>query len=90
MDPEEEERILEELTDEDPDLSKEIDSKIFNIDIIHDIPDRDFQKILNDFSETEIAMVLKGRKRKNKEKNLQKICHSRGKSLFTENQSLSE
>ena len=63
MDPEEEERILDEITDEDPDLSKEIDSKIFNIDIIHDIPDKDFQKILNDFSETEIAMILKGQKR---------------------------
>ena len=86
MDPEEEERILEELTDEDPDLSREIDSKIFSIDIIHDIPDRDFQKILNDFSETEIAMILKGRSGKIKKKFAKNLSMQRKELIHRESE----
>lgn len=77
MDPDEEERILDEITDISPELSKEIDSKIFIIDIVFDIPDRDFQKILNDFSEQEIAMILKGRGNKVKKKFLKNLSQQR-------------
>jgi flagellar motor switch protein FliG len=77
MDPEEEERILDELNDVNPELSKEIDSKIFNIDIVFDIPDKDFQKLLNDFSEEEIALILKGRNHKVKKKFLKNLSHQR-------------
>ena len=86
MDPEEEERILDELTEEDPDLSKEIDSKIFNIDIVHDIPDRDFQKILNDFSETEIALILKGRSGKIKKKFAKNLSQQRKELIHRESE----
>ena len=86
MDPEEEERILDELTDEDPDLSREIDSKIFSIDIVHDIPDRDFQKILNDFSETEIALILKGRSGKIKKKFAKNLSQQRKELIHRESE----
>ncbi len=86
MDPEEEERILEELNDEDPDLSREIDSKIFSIEIIHDIPDRDFQKLLNDFSETEIAMILKGRGGKIKKKFAKNMSQQRKEMVHRESE----
>ena len=84
MDREEEERILEELHDVNPELSKEIDSKIFSIDIVFDIPDRDFQRILNDFSEQEIALILKGRDHKVKKRFLKNISQQRKEIVHRE------
>ncbi len=86
MDPEEEERILGELTDENPELSREIDSKIFTIDIIHDIPDRDFQRVLNDFSEQEIALILKGQSGKIKKKFAKNLSQQRKELIHRESE----
>ena len=86
MDPEEEERILEELKDEDEDLSREIDSKIFSIDIVLDITDRDFQKVLNDFSEQEIALILKGREGRIKKKFAKNLSQQRKELVHRESE----
>ncbi len=84
MDPEKEEEILNEISELSPDLSKEIDSRIFSIDIVNDIPDIDFQKLLNNFSETEIAVLLKGRDSRIKKKFLKNISQQRKELVMRE------
>ena len=77
MDLSDEEKILAELSDLDPALSTEISSQVYTIDIVHDIPDMYMQKILLDFTEKEIAVVLKGRDKTVKDKILSAMSKTR-------------
>jgi flagellar motor switch protein FliG len=57
MDPGREEAILKTL---EPNVSNEIKKKLYTIDIVFQIPDKDLQKVLRDHSDREIAMLTKG------------------------------
>jgi flagellar motor switch protein FliG len=61
MTPDEGESILRDLEDVNPEISHEIKEKIFTIDIIFDIRKKDFQKLLSDFTEKELAVIIKGK-----------------------------
>lgn len=54
-------RILDNLADIDKILSESVREKLFTIDTILFVKDTDLEKILRDFSDTEIAILLKGR-----------------------------
>jgi len=57
MDPGSEQAILQTL---EPNVSNEIKKKLYTIDIVFQIPDKDLQKVLRDHSDREIAMLTKG------------------------------
>jgi flagellar motor switch protein FliG len=57
MDPGKEQAILQTL---EPNVSNEIKKKLYTIDIVFQIPDKDLQKVLRDHSDREIAMLTKG------------------------------
>ncbi len=56
-----EERILKEMSDADAVLSEQVKEKLFTIDVIFSIDDTDLQDILRDYSDQEIAVLIKGK-----------------------------
>ena len=53
-------RILDSLSDKDRGLAEAVREKLFTVDTISFINDTDMEKVLRDFSDTEIAVLLKG------------------------------
>ena len=60
MDLSDEGRILDNLADSDENLAESVREKLFTVDTIHFIRDADMEKILRDFTDSEIAILLKG------------------------------
>ncbi|MCP4159863.1 MAG: hypothetical protein GY760_07310 [Deltaproteobacteria bacterium] len=54
-----EQKILESLSGENPDLSRDIKEKLFTIDTVLHIDRNDLQKVLNELSERDIVMLLR-------------------------------
>ncbi|MCK5672200.1 MAG: flagellar motor switch protein FliG, partial [Spirochaetales bacterium] len=52
--------ILDTLSDTDEDLAEQVREKLFTVDTLHYVRDTDMEKILRDFTDTEIAVLLKG------------------------------
>jgi len=73
----EEEKIIDELESMDPELSRDIKSRLFSLDSVLKIHDKDLQKALRDFDERELAYVLKGKDLNFKEKILSNISERR-------------
>lgn len=72
-----EESILSNLGEENPDLSDSIREKLFTLDDILRVPDREIQKRLRDLSEREIALVLKGKSAAFRDKIFQNVSQTR-------------
>ena len=70
MDREDERRLLEELEHNEPELAEQIKSKLYTMDSILNIRDRDLQEILLEFSENDIAPADNGSKPKNKREDI--------------------
>ena len=77
MDAKDEEDIIKDISEFDPDLSKEIEDQVYTIDIIFKISDKDLHKILNDFSDKEVAVILKGQEADIKNKILSSLSQTR-------------
>jgi len=54
-------RLLDDLGDVDPELAKSMKEKLFDFHMMYRIRDRDMQRILRDFTDREIALMLKGK-----------------------------
>ena len=61
VDPRMEERVLDALSDENPELSKNVRDRLFTLDDVLRVPGKAMQKALRDFQDRDIALVLKGR-----------------------------
>ncbi len=61
VDPRLEERVLSALGEESPELSREVKERLFTLDDVLRVPDRELQKALREFQDRDIALVLKGR-----------------------------
>lgn len=72
-----EEKILDELTSDDTTLAAEIKEKIYTLDMILNMEDRDVQYLLRDFENSELAIIIKGRKQDLKDKLLNNISERR-------------
>ena len=53
--------IIENLHDENPDLAKDIKEKLFSTDTVLQLYDQDLQRVLRDFDDHELAVLLKGK-----------------------------
>jgi flagellar motor switch protein FliG len=60
MDIADEKRLLDSLGDADPSLAEQVKEKLYTMDTVLHLRDRDLQSILLDMDEKEIALLLKG------------------------------
>lgn len=72
-----EESILDHLGEDSQDLSDSIRERLFTLDDILRVPDREVQKRLRDLSEREIALVLKGKSAAFRDKLFQNVSQTR-------------
>ena len=72
-----EESILNSLEEENRDLSDSIRERLFTLDDILRVPNREVQKRLRDLSEREIALVLKGKSTALRDKLFQNVSQTR-------------
>lgn len=61
VDPKMEERVLDALTEENPELSKNVRDRLFTLEDVLRVPSKAMQKALRDFQDRDIALLLKGR-----------------------------
>ncbi len=57
MDPAKEQAILAEL---EPNTANQIRKKLYTIDVVFQLPDKDLQRVMRDYADREIALVLRG------------------------------
>ena len=84
VDPRLEESVLEALDDENPELSRSVRERLFTMDDVLRVPDRDLQKCLRDFADRDLALVLKGREEGFKTKLLRNVSQNRKALILDE------
>jgi len=77
VDPRLEERVLEALAEDSPELSRNVRERLFTLEDVRRVPDRFLQDALRDFKERDIALLLKGRDDGFKEKVLRNVSQNR-------------
>ncbi len=85
MDPGKEQAILQTL---EPNVSNEIRKKLYTIDVVFQIPDKDLQKVLRDHSDREIAMLTKGVEEKARLRILASLSERRRELVRLESEAL--
>ena len=73
----EERKILEDLAEEDRTLSEEIKEQLLTIDAVLHMRDEDLQQVLQDFSEKNIARLLRGKEEEIQNRILQNLSTRR-------------
>lgn len=61
--PQLENEIIEDLRTEDPLLSRDVKDKLLTIDMILNINNSDLQKVLQEYNDVDLAVILKGKSR---------------------------
>ncbi len=84
MDLDGERAVLDSLAEEDPELARSIRDRLFTIDSILAIDDRDLQPVLTEFTEREIACVLAGQAERVRTKLLRNVSERRAKDVSEE------
>lgn len=88
LDPSMEQGLLDELALEVPDLAEEIRDRLFTMDTVPLVDDRDLQKVLAELDDRRIAMLLKGQTDLVRNKILNNLSGSRGRQVAEEYQLL--
>lgn len=60
MDRGQEQSILSEIGNYDPNLGKVIQDRLYTVDIIRNIDERDFQKVIQELTDNELVYLIKG------------------------------
>lgn len=60
LSPSEGSRILDTLTEKYGEVAEQVRERIYSIEMVHDIPGRDLEKILRKWDERQLAIILKG------------------------------
>ncbi|MFP4373974.1 MAG: flagellar motor switch protein FliG [Spirochaetaceae bacterium] len=84
MDLDGERAVLDSLAEEDPELARSIRDRLFTIDSILAIDDRDLQQVLTEFTEREIACVLTGQAERVRSKLLRNVSERRARDVSEE------
>ena len=69
--------ILSGIAADDPELSRDIRERLFTVDDMLRVPDRELQRGLRDVSERDIALVLKGKSQAFRDKVLANVSQSK-------------
>jgi len=86
MDAKNERTLLEFLQEDDPALSVDIKERLFTIDTLLAIEDRDLQKILPEVENGKLALVMKGKSEEIRRKILTNISQARSQIVVEEYQ----
>lgn len=70
-------RILRGLEDEHPELSDDIRERLFTMDDVLRVPDRELQRRLREYDEKELALILKGKSQALRDKLLSNVSQSK-------------
>lgn len=70
-------RILRGLEDEHPELSEDIRERLFTMDDVLRVPDRELQRRLREHDEKELALILKGKSQALRDKLLSNVSQSK-------------
>lgn len=84
MDLDIEHEILSALDDDPDGLGDQIRERLFTIDMLVLINDRDLQNVLKEFSDREIALILKGKEEKIRKKMLENVSTRRAEFIIDE------
>jgi len=84
VDPRLEEKVLEALDQESPELSRNVRDRLFTLDDVLRVRDKALQKALRDFQDRDIALFLKGRDDDFKAKVLQNVSANRRQLVLDE------
>ncbi len=74
MDPAREQAILAEL---EPNTANQIRKMLYTIDVVFQLPDKDLQKVMRDYADRELALVLKGAEEKTRQRLLSSVSERR-------------
>jgi flagellar motor switch protein FliG len=77
MDPSAEERLISSVQEASPELGDELRRRLFTIGVLFHMADQDVQALLRDFSDQELALVLKGKDPKVRERVLANLSDRR-------------
>ena len=82
--------LLDKLDEQDPELADQLRKRLFNIRVLLRIRDRDLERLLRDFEDREIALILKGKEETVRQKVLQNVSQRRRAMIQLEYDSLGE
>jgi flagellar motor switch protein FliG len=74
MDPAKEQAILSEL---EPNTANQIRKRLYTIDVVFQLPDKDLQRVMRDYADRELALVLRGVEEKTRQRLLSCISDRR-------------
>ena len=77
MNPDTGDYILDSLREEDDELAKDIHSSIYTVDLLMNMTDKDVQYLLRDFDNSELAVIIKGKREEIRERILCNISERR-------------
>lgn len=61
MDMSQERLLLDQIEEDNSELAEEIKENLFTIEVVHQIPDKDLQGILKEYTDKELALILKAK-----------------------------
>ena len=80
MDPAKEQAILADL---EPNTANEIRKNLYTIDVVFQLPDKDLQRVMRDYADRELALVLRGAEEKTRRRMLAAVSERR-RGLITD------
>jgi flagellar motor switch protein FliG len=84
MQPGEESSLLESLRDGNEDIAEEVEQRLYSIDIIHELPDDQLERVLRRVDDQEIALLLKGKAEVFRSKMLRNLSERRQRIVVDE------
>jgi flagellar motor switch protein FliG len=87
MDPGKEQAILAEL---EPNTANQIRKKLYTIDVVFQIPDKNLQKVMRDYADRELSLVLKGAEEQVRRRLLASVSERRRELIRLEEDALGE
>ena len=76
--------LLESIDSFDPDIAESIKERLFTVDVVLKIRGIDLQNVLRDYTDEEVALLLKGKDDRIKEKILDNVSDRRAESIRLE------
>jgi len=84
LDPALEQSLLEILAEENPQLARDVGDRLFTVDTLLLIEDKDLQKVLSSMDDKQIALILKGKSEQIRRKILNNLSDARSLQVSQE------
>jgi flagellar motor switch protein FliG len=88
LDVQKEKQIIGDLSVSNPELAEDIKSRLFNLDVVHRISNKDLQKLLREYDDKDIAFLLKGKDEYFCQRIIRNVSNRRAEIIRLEHQSI--